>query len=196
MCNSIGRPQYGEPREKMEALPEVIETDRLELRPWRLGDVDDVLAYAQDPEWSRFLRMLPTPYTRDHAEQFVASQLLLDRETHVAWAITLEGAVVGGINLRFNFDHRLAEMGYSIARAQWNKGLCTEAAQAVVDAAFSTHAELNRVHARADDGNTASQRVMQKVSMMKEGVLRQSRVERGEVIDEAWYSILRSEWQT
>ncbi|MFG0253410.1 MAG: hypothetical protein ACF8NJ_11120 [Phycisphaerales bacterium JB038] len=44
-------------------LPEVIRTERLVLRPYELGDVQDVLAYAQDEVWSRFLRALPRPYT-------------------------------------------------------------------------------------------------------------------------------------
>lgn len=178
-----------------DPLLDVIRTERLELRPWRLGDVDDVFSYARDPEWARFLRMLPTPYTRQDAEQFVARQLLLDRVTHPAWAVEHEGSVIGGIGLRFNFEHGLAELGYSIARVHWNKGLCTEAARAVIDAAFSTHPDLNRVHARADNENTASQRVMEKIGMTKEGVLRMSRIERGEALDEAWFAILRSEWR-
>lgn len=179
-----------------EALPDVIETGRLELRPWRLEDADEVFSYAQDPEWSRYLRVLPTPYTHDDAERFVARQRLLDRVVRPGWAVTHLGSVIGGINLGFSFEHRLAEIGYSIARVHWNKGLCTEAARAVIDAAFSTHADLNRIHARADEDNAASQRVMQKVGMTKEGVLRQVRIQRGEAVDEAWYSILRSEWQS
>lgn len=179
-----------------QALPDVIQTARLRLRPWRFEDVDDVLAYAQDPEWSRYLRMLPVPYTPDDAERFIARQLLLDRMVHPAWAVEHEGHVIGGINLRLDFVNALAEVGYSIARAHWNRGICTEAARAVIDAAFTTHAELNRVHARADNRNTASQRVMEKLGMLKEGVLRQSRVERGEALDEAWFAILRSEWSS
>lgn len=179
-----------------QVLPDVIRTGRLELRPWRLGDVDDVFAYARDPEWSRFLRMLPRPYTRADAERFVAGQLLLDRTEHAAWAVTYQGRAIGGVNLRMNLDHGLAEIGYSIAKAQWNQGFCSEAARAVIDAGFSTVAELNRIHARADHRNTASQRVMEKVGMRKEGVLRQSRIERGEVIDEAWFAILRREWRS
>jgi RimJ/RimL family protein N-acetyltransferase len=100
----------------------------------------------------------------------------------------------GGINVRFDFGNALGELGYSIARVHWNKGICTEAARAVIDAAFLTHADLNRIHARADQRNTASQRVMEKLGMLKEGVLRLSRVERGEAFDEAWFGILRSEW--
>ncbi len=175
-------------------LPEVIETDRLRLRPWRLGDVDGVLAYAQDPEWARYLQALPQPYVRKNAEEFIARQLLLERVTHPAWAIQSQESVIGGINVRFDFDNALCEIGYSIARTHWNRGFCTEAAAAVVDAVFSTHPDLNRVHARADHRNTASQRVMEKLGMQKEGILRKSRVERGEAIDEAWFAILRSEW--
>jgi len=176
-------------------LPKVIQTERLVLRPFLLGDVGDVFAYAQDPEWSRYLRILPRPYERKHAEQFIARQLLLDRASHPSWAITLDGAVIGGVNLRFNFEHRSAEIGYSVAREQWRKGICTEAARAVIDAAFRTHDDLNRVHARADADNVGSQRVMEKIGMVKEGVLRLNRVERGEAFDEAWFSILRREWE-
>lgn len=175
-------------------MPDTIDTERLRLRPFQLDDVEDVLSYARDPEWSRFLRSLPRPYGRADAERFIARQILLDRAAHPTWAIEYEGSVIGGINLRVSFEHRSAEMGYSIAREHWNRGLCTEAARAVIDHAFSTHEDLNRLHARADHRNGASQRVMEKVGMVKEGVLRQSRVERGEAFDEACYSVLRSEW--
>ncbi|HSM05450.1 MAG TPA: GNAT family N-acetyltransferase [Longimicrobiales bacterium] len=176
------------------ALPEEIRTNRLRLRPYELGDVDDVFAYARDPEWSRYLRMLPRPYELDDAERFVARQILVDRTVHPVWAIVLDDAVVGGINLRFRFEHGLAEMGYALARAHWNRGLCSEAARAVVDAAFAAHHDLNRIQARADARNGASQRVMEKIGMTREGVLRMSRIEGGEVMDEAWFAILRPEW--
>ena len=177
------------------ALPEVIETARLVLRPFGLADVDDVFAYAQDPEWSRYLRLLPRPYEREHAEQFVARQLLLDRITHPAWAITLESRVIGGVSLRLNLDRHSAEMGYSVAREHWSKGICTEAARSVIDTAFSNYQDLNRVYARADVDNVGSQRVMAKVGMTKEGVLRMNRVERGEAVDDAVFAILRREWE-
>ena len=53
---------------------------------------------------------------------------------------------------------------------------------------------VNRIHARADNQNTASQRVMEKMGMIREGVFRKSRIERGEVSDEVWFAILREEW--
>ncbi len=176
-------------------LPEVIETERLVLRPFGLGDVDDVLAYARDPEWSRFMRDLPRPYERADAERAVAEHFLMDRRTEPNWAMVLQGRVIGGVVLLLDFEHGSAEVGYSVAREHWNRGFCTEAVSTVIDEAFSTHADLNRVFGRTDTENLASQRVLEKVGMVKEGVLRSSRVQGGVVVDEAYFSVLRSEWE-
>ena len=117
-------------------LPEVIETERLQLRPFSLGDVDDIFSYASDPEWARYLPV-PQPYTKADAERFVARQLLLDHERHQAWAIEHAKAVIGEINISFEFYNRIGGVGYNIARRHWGKGFATEAARAVIDAAFS-----------------------------------------------------------
>ncbi len=55
-------------------LPDILETARLQLRPFRLQDVDDVLIYATDPEWARYLPV-PQPYTP--AEGACASTLAI-----------------------------------------------------------------------------------------------------------------------
>jgi RimJ/RimL family protein N-acetyltransferase len=175
-------------------LPEVMATKRLRLRPFALGDVEDILVYATDPEWARYLPV-PQPYKRTHAEQYIASQLLLDREVDQPWAIELVGNVIGGINICFDFDNYLGEMGYSIAPAQWGQGLATEAAGAVIDAAFKSYPDLNRVRAMADARNLASLRVMEKVGMAREGILLQNRWVRGEPVDEVWCGLLRSKWK-
>ena len=72
-------------------LPQRIETARLVLRRWTLADADDVLAYAADPEWSRFLPV-PKRYERRHSEEFVAGWVLQDWSTHPGWAIEIAGA--------------------------------------------------------------------------------------------------------
>lgn len=175
-------------------LPDIIETVRLQLRPHCLADVQDVFAYAKDPEWGRYLPV-PQPYTQADAEKFIASQVLLDREVHPAWAITHAGVAIGGINLRFHHDYHIGEMGYSIARSYWGQGLTTEAARAVMETAFATHACLNRIRAMADARNIGSLRVMEKLGMFREGLLRQNRVSRGELVDEVWCGVLRTEWE-
>src|SRR5262245_13015558 len=138
-------------------LPDIFETARLRLRPFRLRDVDAVLVYATDPEWARYLPM-PQPYTQADAEQFLAGHVLLDREVHPTWAITHGGTTIGGINVSFHFDHHVGEMGYSIARSYWGQGLATEAAHAVMAAAFAAYASLHHLRAMADARNISSLR--------------------------------------
>lgn len=173
-------------------LPAEIVTPRLHLRPYRWQDLDDVMAYATDEAWARFLPV-PWPYTRRDGEQFLASQVLLDPEREARWAITLDAVVVGGINLRRAPEHRLAELGYALARGVWGQGLATEAARAVIHAAFEADPELNRIRAIADARNPASLRVLEKAGMTREGILRQNRMFRGELMDEVWYGVLRGE---
>lgn len=176
-------------------LPEHIETQRLLLRPFSFADVDDVLAFAADEEWGKYLLGVPRPYRRSDAEQFLTRQTELDRSVHPTWALVLNDSAVGGINIRFKYDHVVADMGWSIHRRLWGRGLTTEAGNAVVSAAFSTYSALARIGATADERNVASHRVMEKIGMSREGTLRRNRIGRGECIDEAVFSILRSEWE-
>jgi len=174
-------------------LPEVIKTERLLLRPYKLSDIDDVLSYAMDEEWGRYLPV-PQPYGRGDAEKFIASQVLLDRSLHSSWAIEHKGIVIGGINIRFKFEHRVGEFGYSIAKRFWGRGFATDVSSEVINAAFNAYPDLNRIRANADARNVASIRVLEKLDMTREGTLRQNRVVRGEPVDEVWFGILRSEW--
>ena len=174
-------------------LPEVIQTERLLLRPFSFKDVNDVLTYATDPEWARYLPV-PQPYTQLDAEKFIASRLL-DLTDHLFWAIEYASSVIGGINIRFFFNNRVGEIGYSVARWLWGKGLTTEAARAVINAAFSSIEGLNRIRAMADERNIGSLRVMAKLGMLHEGVLRQNRYTKEEFVNEVYCGILRSEWE-
>ena len=175
-------------------MPEFIETERLKLRLFSIEDVEDVFSYASDPQWARFLPV-PQPYTKADAENFVAGQVSRDRKTGAIWAIEHAGSVIGGVDIRFDFENRVGEMGYSLARHFWGRGLTTEAVGAVIDAAFSAYPELNRIQASADQRNVGSLRVMEKLGMVREGVLRQDKYLRGEFSNSMCCGLLRSEWE-
>ena len=173
-----------------------LKTERLLLRPFRLADVDDVYAYARDPDWARFLLpMIPQPYTRRNAEEFIAGRVAASWSTDSAFAIVLDSVVVGGINLHINERHETGELGYSLARVHWGKGLTTQAATAVVDWGFS-ELGLAKVYASADLRNAGSWRIMEKVGMTREGVLRSHTKTRDGRADQVFYGVLRAEWET
>jgi len=173
--------------------PIELHTERLLLRPFLLTDVDDVLGYASNEEWGRYLPV-PQPYTRRHAEEFVARAIEDWQGAIPTFATVLNGRVVGGINLRVDSDNLLGELGYSLAREYWGHGLTPEAARVVIDWGFRVF-DLAKVYARADARNVRSWRVMEKLGMQREALLRAHRLEQGERTDEVWYGLLRGEWE-
>lgn len=172
-----------------------LKTERLLLRPFRLGDVDDVFEYARDPEWAKYLLLrIPQPYSREDAEEFLAGAVLTSWDTNPLFAIMLDSTVIGGINLRIRPADEIAGLGYGIARTHWGKGLVPEAALAVIGWGFKQYG-LTKIYATADPRNKRSHRVMEKLGMTREGVLRSHRKGREARVDEVYYGLLREEWE-
>ena len=170
-----------------------LRTERLLLRAFELQDVEDVFAYASDPDFGRYLPV-PRPYTYGDAARFVARQVLLDWSSRPHFAIVLRDRVIGGTGLRVSDRDQIAELGYAIGRTHWGQGITTEASSAVMDWGFREFA-LHKVFARADLRNVASWRVMEKLGMTREGVLRSHTRLRDEHFDDVYYGILRDEWE-
>ena len=144
----------------------ILQTKRLTLRRFHLTDVDDVLAYANDEEWQRYLLPLPYPYERVHAEQFVAESFLSDWKSKAVFAIVLDDAVIGSISLSIGKESQVGSIGYAIARKHWGNGYGTEAARAVVDWAFEEFC-LAKVSTEANVENRRSWRLMERIGMTR-----------------------------
>ncbi len=72
-----------------------LETDRLLLRKLEADDVDDVFAYASDPEVAKYTSW-PAHATIEDSAEFLAYVLELYRKGQVApWGVVHEGKVVG-----------------------------------------------------------------------------------------------------
>jgi RimJ/RimL family protein N-acetyltransferase len=109
-------------------------------------------------------------------------------------AIVCNGKVIGQVYLNLDPQNVRAELGYSLSRKHWGKGLATEAAHAVMNWGFQTYG-LNKVYATCDPRNERSRRVLRKLGMTEEGLLRQHLKWQGEFRDALHYGILRSEWE-
>lgn len=170
-----------------------LRTERLFLRPFRVEDVDDTLAVTSGPQLGDYLQT-PQPVTRRYVEEWVARQILHSWETEPGWAVVLDGKVVGQISLQVNVANQVAEMVYAIAQEHWGKGLMPEAAGAVIKWGFAVRG-FAKIMAKADIRNERSWRVMEKLGMTREAVLRGHRIARDERVDDAYYGLLREEWE-
>ena len=174
-------------------LPAAIRTRRLTLRRVRLSDVDDFFSFASKDIWMRLLPAARQPYERRDAEQWVARRRLADWRTEPTWAIELEDRMVGWVGLNIETEHAHAEISYALTPELRDRGLVTEAVRGIVDRVFF-ESRLGRVWARVDTPNVASIRVLEKLGMQREAVMRRCYVRQGELIDLAIYGLQRPEW--
>jgi ribosomal-protein-alanine N-acetyltransferase len=175
----------------------ILETERLQLRPYKPADAARVRQMCDDWDIASTTLALPHPYPEGAAEKWISTHAdSFGQGKEVTLAITVRpgGTVVGSMALSVNKNHNRGELGYMIAKEHWNRGYCTEAARAMMQYGFATMG-LNRIQAMHFPRNPASGRVMQKLGMTSEGLLRQYVLNRDSPEDVAMYSILRSEFE-
>jgi RimJ/RimL family protein N-acetyltransferase len=151
----------------------VVRSARLVLRPYRPDDVDAVLRACQDPDIQRWIGVLPVPYTRADAEDFVTGTAVRERATGrgLSTAVEADGELVGSCGLMRFTEGRLGpEVGYWTAPWARGRGYAAEAAAALAVWAFDHGAP--RVHLFTDVANVASQGVAARAGFRREGVVR------------------------
>lgn len=175
-----------------EAPMPTLKTKRLVLRPFRPGDAAEVQRLAGAREIAAGTLTVPHPYPDGAAEEWIA--------THPGnWAerkgLTLavtrrhDDALVGAVGLMLTMADRRAELGYWVGVPWWNLGYATEASRAIIDFGFASLG-LHRIMARHMVRNPASGRVMLKLGMQQEGILRQHTLKWGVFEDLVVYAVL------
>jgi [ribosomal protein S5]-alanine N-acetyltransferase len=153
-------------------MSEQIKTERLLLRKPRLDDVHAIFdGWAQDQEVTRYLTWRPHERIEQTQEFLQGCIRAWEGETRFPYMLTLRTSaqVIGMIDPRI--EGPKVGIGYGAARAHWGKGYVTEATRAIVEWAFQ-QPSIYRVYATTDVENIASRRVLEKVGMQCEGILR------------------------
>ena len=75
--------------------------------------------------------------------------------------------------IEIRVDGFRADVGYGVARPHWGRGIATEALRPIVAWALA-QPSIHRVWALCDVENVASARVLEKVGMQREGLLRRN----------------------
>lgn len=176
------------------ALP--LQTGRLLLRDMEVRDWPGVLRYSGDPKVARFQPWDPADEAGhrayfDHA--LASSRADPRREYCLAVEHRADGRMLGtvALTLPVPWDGRL---GYFLERAAWGQGYATEAARALVSAAFD-QLGLHRLWATCAPENLTSVRVLEKLGMRREGHLRRHFRLRHGWRDSYIYALLGEEWR-
>jgi ribosomal-protein-alanine N-acetyltransferase len=147
----------------------MIESERLKFRKFTLEDLPTLIEQRSDPDVYKYLggTKLQNPEALAKRIRFYMSCY----DTHgfgtsvMIWKPT--GQVIGSAGLQPLDGTDEIEVGYSMIKEFWGKGIGTEAARAWMDHGFN-HAGLDRIVAVAHTGNRASRHIMEKLGMTYE----------------------------
>ena len=178
---------------------QIIETERLILRPFREGDAADLFAYLHAPAATCFLSLKLSNLADAEIE---VGKRALD-EGCVAICLKETGQIIGDL-----FGGGSDAEEDETASVCWNlnpqfggQGYAFEAAKALFDHLFRAKS-FRRIYAYVEDHNRPSQRLCEKLGMRREGVFVEfvsfTTDDKGNPIYEntMQYALLRREWET
>ena len=174
----------------------VLKTSRLVLSKFTMCDAERLALLAGDARVSKMTTHVPHPYPVELAMAWIRSHPQQIQKNNLIFAIRLKSTnlLIGCINLEIDKNHNKASVGYWVGVEYWGQGFCTEALYKIIEFGFDIK-KLNRIWAQHKSQNLASEKVMLKVGMLPEGVLRQDfKSSQNEYSDMCVKSILRSDF--
>jgi ribosomal-protein-alanine N-acetyltransferase len=170
-----------------------IETQRLQLRPYTLDDLDRLSAILRNPEVMKYSPRGPMPkgkekqVTREIIEYFIEHW---EKYGFGVWAAIEKTSrkLIGHCGLNCLPNTPDIEVIYRFDQNYWNQGIATEATKACLQYGFES-AKLYKIVAIASPKHIASRRVMEKAGLKYE---KDAHFYKIKVV---YYSIHRDNWQ-
>ncbi|ODT26826.1 MAG: hypothetical protein ABS35_10135 [Kaistia sp. SCN 65-12] len=152
-----------------------LETERLILRSWESRDHAPLATVLGDPEVRRFYPTVATPEQTKAQLDFSIERQAAAGFHFGAAELKSTGQFVGLIGLGYISDETRAairgqppvEIGWQFGKAFWGSGLAPEGARAWLDYGFAV-LNLPEIVAFTFAGNLPSQRVMEKIGMVRD----------------------------
>ena len=174
-----------------------LHTARLTLRPFTAADGPRVKLLAGERAIADTTGSIAHPYEDGMAESWIAKHaegFEAGKSLHLAVTMTASGELLGAIGLTMSPPHRHAELGYWLGTPYWGRGYTTEAGGAMIRHGF-TELGLARIYAHHLRRNPASGRILQKLGMQPEGMMRRHYLKWDVLEDIVLHGLLREEWE-
>jgi len=170
--------------------------EQIDLRPVAIGDLDQMEAWANDPEQRGEFNLFGLHMGGWYARRFAETGLLTD-EQGTLLVQTKEGAIVGSVTYRrvrhgSGESNRVFQIGISLSPTYRGRGYGATAQRVLAEYLFATYA-IERIEAETDVSNIAEQRALERAGFTREGTLRRAQWRNGEWHDLFLYSKLRGE---
>ena len=180
-------------------LPEdqLLETERLILRPLGKGDAAGLLMLYSQSEVTEFTD-IPTMQEEAQALRWIEQlNTLHNAGQGLRWGVfdRESGDLIGTCGFHhWDQSRRRAEVSYDLSPRYWGQGYMREALQAVLRYGFE-QMRLHRIEALVDPRDTRSQNLLYGLGFKLEGVLRDHDFIKDRFQDDMVFALLEGEWK-
>jgi [ribosomal protein S5]-alanine N-acetyltransferase len=156
-----------------------LQTKRLLLRHGTKADVQDVMEGINNLNISKWLLVVPYPYTKKDALYWInlnleSKQKKNKENLNLFIELSAEKKIIGGMGLsKINEFQKTATIGYWISEKYQGKGYGSEALGALLKYSFDK-LKLRRINAEVFVGNPSSGKLLEKFGAVNEGFRRKS----------------------
>lgn len=176
-----------------------IKSKRLCLRHLKIEDSHSVYDYAKNINVSRFTTW-ETHKSLQNSIDYIHRAIAMYKicPISILAIATIENGIekligTAGLYQRSRLSPLTYELGYVLNELWWGKGYAFEASNALINYGFKNF-NIQRIEATCALQNLQSSKLMEKLGMQREGILRQYFTKNNTTYDGYIYSILRSEW--
>jgi RimJ/RimL family protein N-acetyltransferase len=173
--------------------PIIIETERLLLRPFMLGDEAGVLEFASNTLTQQHTGDIVRT-SMEEVKQLIQNVWLHDYDTYGYGRFAVihkkDNKMIGFNGIKFLKDIDQTDLGYRFLPQYWGKGIATESSTAILKYAF-TNFKLAEIIAHVMPENHNSVKVLEKLAFQKTAF----KPYPGETEDMHWYSLTKETYE-
>ncbi|HAM79268.1 GNAT family N-acetyltransferase [Ornithinibacillus bavariensis] len=181
--------------EPLDRFP-VLETKRILLRQIEKGDAQAIFEYLSDKEVMKHYGTEPFQTVDEAIRAISRYESLFMEKRGIRWGITLKGdnKVIGSC---FFYDmvaeHYRTDIGFVLNKNYWGQGNAQEAVKAAINYGYE-YLNINRIQAVIEPANVASQKLVERLGFLREGLLRSYEYFCGKFDDLYMFSLLKSDF--
>ncbi|MBS3136867.1 GNAT family N-acetyltransferase [Candidatus Woesearchaeota archaeon] len=177
-----------------------LKTQRLILHPVKISDAEAIYNLTRDEEILKYTQV-PRDYSIKKAREHITKEnkkVKQGKALHLAITLKenkkINKQMIGIISLNsINKQHKRAAIGYWLGKQYRNKGYIKEACKVLLSFCFN-QLKLNRIQFSCSTENKASQKVIESLNAVFEGIQRQKTYKDCRFHDKRVYAILKEEY--
>jgi len=172
----------------------IIKTNRLLLRQFVDGDLENVFKGLSDPDIIKYygVSYKTLEETKEQMKFFADLEI---KKTGIWWAVcSLDNQIfygAGGLN-SLSKEHKKAEIGFWLLKDFWGQGIMTEVMPLICNYGFEKLG-IHRIEGLVESENLNCIKAMQKLDFNHEGTMRDCEIKNGNFISLDIYAKLKSE---